>query len=93
MLTFREFKESEDSKSQEKALEVVHKGLNLQRGKDFWSDLISLCGNADGMASLLDVPKEKITALPGRISEFKSKTGSNQETKTKDRLIKTGDKT
>lgn len=89
MLTFREFKESE---SEEKALEVVRKGMNLQRGDDFWSDLISLAGNAEGMASLFDVPKEKITALAGKINKLKSKIDTKQETKIKDKLVKTGDK-
>lgn len=90
MLTFREFRESEDSKSDEKALEIVRKGMNLQRGEDFWSDLISLSGNAEGMSSLLDVPKEKITGLASRINKLKSKINT-KETKIKDRLVKTGD--
>jgi hypothetical protein len=89
MLTFREFRESEESKSDEKALDVVRKGLNIQRGKDFWSDFTSLCGNAEGMADLLDVPKEKVTALAGRINNLKSQIEA-KETKIKDKLVKTG---
>jgi len=92
MLTFREFSESEKSKNEEKALEVVIKGLNLQRGKDIWEDLVTLSGNSEGMASLLDIPKEKITAFAGRINNLKSKVGNKTEAKIKDKLIKTGDK-
>jgi hypothetical protein len=91
MLTFREFRESEDSKSDEKALEIVRKGMNLQRGDDFWSDLISLLGNAEGMSSLLGVQKEKITGLASKINKLKSKINT-KDTKIKDKLVKTGDK-
>jgi hypothetical protein len=93
MLTFREFRESENVKDQEKALDVVRKGMNLQRGSDFWDDLLQLCGNADGMAALLDVPREKITGLAGRISKMIERVGDTDETNSKDRLIKTGSKT
>jgi hypothetical protein len=93
MLTFREFRESENVKDQEKALDVVRKGMNLQRGSDFWDDLLHLCGNADGMAALLDVPREKITGLAGRISKMIERVGGTDETNSKDRLIKTGSKT
>lgn len=91
MLTFREFSESKDSESDEKALEIVRKGMNLQRGDDFWSDLISLAGNAEGMSSLLDIPKEKITGLSAKINKLKSKINT-KDTKIKDKLVKTGDK-
>ena len=93
MRTFKEFHESkEDSNEDEKALEVVRKGMNLQRGSDFWSDMISLCGNADGMASLLDVPKEKITGLASKINKLKNKIDSSDSESSKDKLIKTGEK-
>jgi len=93
MLTFMEFRESEDVKGQEKALDVVRKGMNLQRGADFWDDLLHLCGNAEGMAALLDVPREKITGLAGRIGKMIERVGDTDETNSKDRLIKTGSKT
>jgi hypothetical protein len=93
MRTFKEFRDSkEDPKDEEKALEIVRKGMNLQRGSDFWADMISLCSNAEGMASLLDVPKEKITGLASKINKFKSKIDSSESESKKDRLVKTGDK-
>lgn len=92
MLTFMEFNEAQKAKNEEKALEVVRKGLNLVRREDFWSEFLGLCGYADGMASLLDVPREKITALHGRIISMTDKVGVTDKTKSKDRLIKTGEK-
>lgn len=90
MLSFREFRESkEDDK---KALEVVRKGMDI--GDRFWDDFLSLCGNASGMSDLLGAPREKVTALGGRIrgmiSEIKEKDSGSSK---RDRMIKTGDKT
>lgn len=89
MLTFEQF--SED-KSDDKVLELIRKGLNLQRGSDFWDDLLYLCGNAEAMANLLDVPKEKITGLAGKINKLKTQVGSVDKTSKKDKLLVTGDK-
>lgn len=91
MRSFREFREKDEER---KAKEVILKGMNLQRGNDFWDDLLSLCGNAEGMSELFDVPKEKITALSGRINKLKSDIGvDDEEVNTKKRLVKTGEKT
>jgi hypothetical protein len=87
MFSFREFREKKD---ETKALEVVMKGMNLQSDGDFWDGFLSLCGNADGMALLLDVPREKVTALAGRIGRLKGMVGDDDNQATKDRLIKTG---
>jgi hypothetical protein len=89
MFSFREFHEKKD---ETKAIEVVMKGMNLQNDGDFWESFISLCGNADGMARLLDVPREKITAVAGRIGKFKEMISDDSERTVKDRLIKTGEK-
>lgn len=91
MFSFREFSEEKDEK---KALEVVMKGINLQLEGDFWDGFLSLCSNAEGMSALLDVPKEKITALSGRVSKFKnmiSDRDGKSDDPAKDRLLKTGD--
>jgi len=90
MFSFREFREKKD---ETKALEVLMKGMNLQCDGDFWGGFLSLCGNAEGMSLLLDVPREKVTALAGRIGRLKGMIGDEGENVTKDRLIKTGDKT
>lgn len=92
MITFREFRESEDRKSDLKASDVVRKGMNLQRGSDFWDDLVSLCGNTDGMAALLGVPKEVVTGLGGRVSKIKKQISSEDKgIKKNSKVIKTGD--
>ena len=91
MLTFKEFRDAGDPRNDDKALEVVRKGMNLD-GEDFWSNFLSLCGQADGMAALLGVPREKITALHGRVNEMIDRVGTTDKTKSKDRLIKTGKK-
>ncbi len=89
MFSFREFREKKD---ETKALEVLMKGMNLQCDGDFWGGFLSLCGNAEGMALLLDVPREKVTALAGRIGRLKGLIEGDKNHATKDRLIKTGDK-
>jgi hypothetical protein len=95
MLTFREFRDSESSKEEEKAQEVVRKGMNLQGDSDFWDDFLSLCANASGMAALLDVSVEKVTALGGRIGKMRKAIGEKDghDAKKNSKLIKTGDKT
>jgi hypothetical protein len=95
MLTFREFSESEGEKDREKAMEVVRKGMNLQGDRDFWDDFLSLCGNAGGMAALLDISREKVTALGGRIGELRRKVGEadGHDSGKNAKLVKTGDKT
>lgn len=89
MINFKEYEEIIDN---QKSLEIIRKGIDLQRGSDFWEDFLSLCGNADGMSQLLGVPKEKVTSWFGKINKLKSEIGPNKVDKTKDRIIKTGDK-
>lgn len=86
MLSFKEFREED---GEEKALRVVQKGMNLRDG-DFWSDFLGLCGNADGMSSLLGVPREKITGLSEKINALKARAESADAKKKKDKLISTG---
>lgn len=93
MLTFREFRESEDEKEDQKALEVVRKGVNLQRGEDFWDDFLRLCGDSEGMAALLGVARERVSGLYGRIERMRSMVGDSEKSKSKTKMIKTGDKT
>jgi hypothetical protein len=89
MLTFREFRESED---EEKAIEVVRKGMNLQRGNDFWEDFLRLCGDSEGMSALLGVARDRVTGLSGRVERLKGMVGEpSKKTRKRDRMIKTGD--
>lgn len=92
MLSFREYGESEDSRDEEKALDVVRKGINLQRSEDFWEDFLRLCGDSEGMAALLGVARDRVTGLSGRIERFRGMVGDEDSSSKKDKMIKTGDK-
>lgn len=94
MLTFREFRESEDDESRRRAIEVVRKGMNLGGDRDFWDDFLSLCGNVEGMSALLGSPREMVTSLGERVRSMRKGIGeSSKEASKRDRMIKTGDKT
>jgi hypothetical protein len=93
MLSFREYRDSEDEKDEEKALEVVRKGINLQTSGDFWGDFLRLCGDSEGMAALLGVARDRVTGLSGRVERLKGMVGDSDKVAKKDRMIKTGDKT
>jgi hypothetical protein len=91
MLTFREFRDSEDDRDDERAMEVVRKGMNLQRGNDFWEDFLRLCGDSEGMAALLGVARDRVTGLSGRVERLKEMVGDPDKKRSKrDRMIKTG---
>jgi len=92
MRTFREYRDSEDDQDEEKALEVVRKGMTLQRGNDFWEDFLRVCGDSEGMAALLGVSRYRITGLSGRVERLKGMVGDADSTSKKDKIIKTGDK-
>lgn len=56
-------------------LAVVRSGMDLH-DKDrtsFWDELISLCGNTDGLAELLEVSPEAVRNWPARIREMTDK--------------------
>lgn len=92
MLTFSEYRESEDEKDEEKALDVVRKGINLQRGDDFWEDFLRVCGDSEGMAALLGVARDRITGLSGRIERLRGMVGDEDSVSKKNKMIKTGDR-
>lgn len=92
MRTFREYRESEDDRDEKKALDIVRKGMTLQRGNDFWEDFLRLCGDSDGMAALLGVARDKVTGLSGRVERLKATVGDSESKSKKDKMIKTGDK-
>lgn len=91
MRSFREYRESEEDKEEKKALDVVRKGMTLQRGNDFWEDFLRLCGDSEGMAALLGVGRDKVTGLSGRVERLKAAVGDAESKSKKDKMIKTGD--
>lgn len=52
-------------------LNVVRIGKDMHNEDEtpFWDEFISLCANADGLAQLLGISREKITSWPARIKE------------------------
>lgn len=91
MRTFREFRESEDDRDDERALNLVRKGIDLQRGNDFWEDFLRLCGDSEGMAALLGVARDRVTGLSSRIERLRGMVGESGKKRGKrDRMIKTG---
>lgn len=53
------------------ALRAIRNGMNLRKEDcgSFWDDFIQVCGDADAMAELLEIPREKITGWPSKIKE------------------------
>lgn len=93
MITFREFRELED-KDEDRAMEVVRKGMKLTKDGDFWDMFLSLCGNPEGMAALLGTSREKITGMDGKVREMMKKVMDRDSSgEGKKKMIKTGDKT
>lgn len=92
MLTFKEYRDSKDEEEESKALEVVRKGINLQRGEDFWDDFLRVCGDSEGMAALLGVGRDKVTGLAGRVERLRAMVGDSEKSSKKDKMIKTGNK-
>jgi|WetSurMetagenome_2_1015567.scaffolds.fasta_scaffold1082580_1 hypothetical protein len=77
------------------AMEAIRSGLYLRKEGcgSFWDDFISVCGNADAISELLDVPKEKITGWGGKIRELVEKVeqmDAGDSKKGKAKLVTTG---
>jgi hypothetical protein len=55
-----------------RALNVVRIGKEFHDKNEtpFWDEFISLCGNAEDMAELLGVSKEKILSWPSKIQDM-----------------------
>ena len=58
----------------DESIAVVRAGLNIR--PDFWDDFIRICGNADGLSELLDVPKEKISNWSVKINKILEEIGT-----------------
>ena len=87
-----EFRKSLDEEDNEKAMDVVRKGMNLD--EDFWDGFLSLCGDSEGMSALIGASKENITGLGGRIRKMMSEIRrKDSDSGKRDKMIKTGDKT
>lgn len=78
-------------------LSVLRAGQDLHSDKQasFWDEFSSLCSDADGLAQLLGVGREKVAEWPARIREGLSKLerhkAMNPSEKEDTELIATGD--
>ena len=60
-------------------LRAIRNGMNLRKEEcgSFWDDFITVCGDADGMAELLEVPREKITSWSAKIKKGLESVGES----------------
>jgi hypothetical protein len=86
-----------DSGEETKAMEAIRNGMNIRKPEcgDFWDDFISVSGNADAMADLLEVPKEKVSSWASKIHDLiekvKQKDGEESDpSNTRSEMIPTG---
>jgi hypothetical protein len=93
-VTFGKFWNLLESDQNSKSLDLIRSGNNIRNSDcgNFWDDFASLCGNAESMAELLDVPKEKITGWSGHISKLREEVRNKDSNKNKkDKIIKNGE--
>lgn len=88
--TLNEFLQNQND--EEMAIRAIRNGLNIS--ENFWEDFITATGNADAMAVLLDIPREKITGWGSKIRQLVEKVHNmdgESGDKTKKKMINTGD--
>jgi hypothetical protein len=79
------------------AMEAIRNGLHLRKEgcPDFWEDFITICGNADAMSELLEVPRDKVTGWAGKIrglvENVDKKDDEQKAISKKSKMIATGD--
>lgn len=82
------------SGDESRSMEAIRSGLNFRKENcgDFWEDFMNICGNAEALSELLDVPKEKITGWPSKIRDIlqKVKDADSQEDSGKE-MLNTGE--
>ena len=93
-ITFYKFANILEEKSQNEEkdvdlLNLIRSGNNIRKKEcgNFWDDFINLCGDANSMSKLLDVPKEKITILGSKINELRQSV-KNKDSNKKNKVLK-----
>lgn len=88
---------SQKSFGEDEQSNVIRNGLNLR--DDFWDDFLSLCGDAQAMSKLLDVPAEKISGWTSKIHSLVDKInqtdGSDKggDDRSRSNMLNTGNMT
>lgn len=86
-----------DSGEEDKSIIIVRKGNNLRKEdeRSFWEDFIDLCGDAQSLATLLQVEPQKVMKWPSRIRDMleklKAHEAENPGREDRDEVIPTGD--
>jgi hypothetical protein len=81
----------EKSGSDDAALSAIRTGIGVD--EDFWESFKLVINNADGLASLLDVPADKISTWRDRVDralEEVQKSDSAEDVSKNKKMIKTG---
>jgi len=67
-----------DSGEESKGMNAIRNGMNIRKPEcgEFWEDFITVAGNADAMADLLEVPREKVTSWASKIRELIEKVNN-----------------
>lgn len=82
-----------DSGEESPSMRVIRTGLGFDG--DFWESFKSICNDSDGLADLLEVPKEKITAWASKIDELVEKVekadSEEEGSKDKSEMMPTGE--
>jgi len=75
----------------DQAKEVVKAGKNIS--EDFWDNFNQVMGNAEGVADLLDVSKDKVAQWASKIKKVLDEIGQNEDEGAKDKAasVPTGD--
>ena len=76
-------------------MDAIRAGINIRKDGDFWNDFINLCGNAEAVSELLDVPVETVTGWAGKIRELVEKAekedGEEGAKSKRSEILATGD--
>lgn len=66
-----------DQLTDDKSVDVVRSGININ--DKFWDEFIQVCGNADGLATLLDVPRHKVAGWASKIYDVLEKIHNDDD--------------
>lgn len=90
-MDFWKLNEALENQNEDMAIRAIRSGLNIDEG--FWEDFITVTGNADALAVLLDIPREKITGWASKIRQLVEKVNNmdSSSDKTKKKMLNTGD--
>lgn len=86
-----------DSGEDTKAMQVIRAGKNLRKEDErpFWEEFMELCGNSEGMASLLGVDSARVIGWPSKIQSMLESVDAHDDENGMDdadsKVVPTGD--